>query len=85
MAHVIKWQTQPEKRSRSWRATIRNARREIGEIQEDTPSLNRSLIEAMWDRCLEAAREDAEAEMNQEATVDTLSWAVLFETDYELG
>jgi hypothetical protein len=84
MAHVVKWQTQPERRSRSWRATIRNARREIGEIQEDTPSLDRTVIESMWDRCLEAAKEEAEAEMNKEFAVASLSWADVFEVDYEV-
>src|SRR5687767_1295990 len=38
MAHIIKWKTQAEKHSRSWRQTIRNARDEIAESQEDTPS-----------------------------------------------
>src|SRR6266480_3382791 len=51
MAHIIKWKTQPEKRSRSWRQTIRNAREEIAESQEDTPSLTRDVIEAMWQKC----------------------------------
>jgi len=82
MAHVIKWQTQPEKRGRSWRATINNARREIAEIQEDVPSLNRAAIEAMWDQCFEAAKDDAEADMNRESAVSSLSWADVFETYY---
>src|SRR5947209_1648292 len=41
MAHVIKWKTQANKRSFSWRASINGARREIEDIQEETPSLNR--------------------------------------------
>src|SRR5438128_1626054 len=44
MAHVIKWKTQPKKRSPSWRATIHDARYEIGEIQEETPTLNKEVI-----------------------------------------
>src|SRR5262245_40322522 len=47
MAHVIKWLTQPEKRSKSWQGTISQARREITEIQEETPGLNHAVIEAM--------------------------------------
>jgi len=84
MSHIIKWRTQPERRSRSWRATIRNARREIAEIQEDTPSLNRGAIEALWASCFEAAVEEAEGEMNQEAAVVSLSWEDVFEVPYEL-
>jgi len=85
MAHVIKWQCQPEKRSRSWRATINNSRREIAEIQEETPSLTRELIESIWDSCLQAAQEDAEADMDRECPAPTLSWEEVFERRYELN
>jgi hypothetical protein len=84
MTHVIKWRTQPAHRSRSWRATIRNARREIAGIQDDTPSLTRAVIESMWAACLEAATDDAEAEMNQESAVSALTWGDVFEAEYEL-
>jgi len=85
MAHVIKWLTQPEKKSRSWRATINSSRREIAEIQEETPSLSREFIETVWDSCFEAAREDAEADMDRESSVTTLSWEEVFERRYELS
>jgi hypothetical protein len=84
MMHIIKWKTQPERRSRSWRASINSARREIEEIQEATPSLTRRVIEAMWDDCFESAKEDAEGEMNQDVAVRSLSWKEVFEKDYEL-
>jgi hypothetical protein len=85
MVHVIKWHTQPQKRSRSWRATINNARREIADIQEDTPSLNRSAIEAIWDDSFDAAVEEAEGEMNQESELKSVSWGQLFEDKYEIA
>src|SRR5450432_3997469 len=44
MLHIIKWKTQPERRSVSWCVSILSARREIEDIQEDTPSLTRSVI-----------------------------------------
>lgn len=84
MKHVIKWHSQPERRSRSWRATINNARREISGIQEDTPSLTRAVIEAMWDDCFAAAKEEAEIEMDQESALQSVSWAQVFEESYEL-
>ena len=56
MTHIIKWKTQPEKRSRSWRATIRNARCEIAESREDTPSLTRQVIEDRWPSCFAGPR-----------------------------
>src|SRR4051794_1443842 len=64
MTHVIKWKSQPLKRSRSWRVTIISARSEIADIQEETPSLTRNMIQAMWDNCLELAIMQAEVEMN---------------------
>lgn len=85
MTLVIKWRLQPDKRSRSWRTSIRNARREIAEIQEDTPSLTRAAVEAIWEACLEAARGQAEADMEQDCPVAALSWADVFEREYDLG
>lgn len=84
MVHVIKWKTQPAKRSRSWRATINTARREIEDIQEETPSLNRAVIEGMWDKCFASALQDAEGEMNDKPTVAKLSWKEVFEKKYEV-
>jgi hypothetical protein len=85
MLHIIKWNAQPEGRSKSWRTSINQARREIAEIQEETPNLNRAVIEEMWQRCFEAAQEQAEAEMDQESTVVALTWKDVFETDYRVG
>jgi hypothetical protein len=85
MAHVIKWQSQPEQRSRSWRATINNCRREIAEIQEETPSLSREFIESIWESCVKAALDDAAAEMDRECAVTTLSWEEVFEQPYRLN
>src|SRR5438270_13863279 len=69
MAHIIKWKTQPKKQSRSWVATIYNAREEIRDIQEETPSLTGEVIEEIWEKCLQAAKREAEADMNQDASV----------------
>lgn len=82
MAHIIKWLSQPEGRSRSWRTSINDARREIEEIQEETPSLNRQAIEGMWERCFQAAKEQAETEMESEAAVPSLTWEDVFQRSY---
>ena len=84
MAHVIKWKTQPVKRSRSWVATIYNARDEIKDIQEETPSLTNDLIEEIWNKCLQAANREAEADMNQDSSVSELTWQEVFEDDYRI-
>jgi hypothetical protein len=84
MAHVIKWETQPEKRSRSWVATIYNAREEIKDIQEETPSLTNETVEEVWVKCFQAAKREAEADMNQDSSVIELSWEEVFEDKYSL-
>ena len=82
MSHVIKWKSQPERRSRSWIATIYNAREEIADIQEDIPSLTNSVILEMWDKCLRSAKREAEGEINQKLPVSSVSWEELFEDQY---
>ncbi len=84
MLHVIKWQTQPKKRSRSWRTTIRHARREIAALQEDTPSLTRAVIESMWQDCFESATEAATDEMKTKSPIRELGWDDVFVADYTL-
>ena len=39
LAHLLKWQFQPEKRSNSWRATILEQRHRIARVIEESPSL----------------------------------------------
>ena len=85
MKHIIKWKTQPERRSLSWRATIRSARRESADIQEETPSLNRTVIKAMWDKCFEAALDEAEHEMDQKPSIARLTWAQVFDHEYDVN
>jgi septal ring factor EnvC (AmiA/AmiB activator) len=82
--HIIKWKEQPNERSRSWAASIANAREEITDIQKETPSLNRAVVREMWDKCFRAARRDAEAEMDRKVALRSLSWKDVFETDYEI-
>ncbi|TAN76949.1 MAG: DUF29 domain-containing protein [Gallionella sp.] len=85
MKHIIKWKTQPDYRSRSWIATIHNAREEIRDIQDETPSLNDDVIKQLWDDCLTSALVEAEDEMRQETLVEKLSWQEVFEQRYSLN
>jgi Domain of unknown function DUF29 len=84
MKHIIKWQIQPNYRTRSWVASIHNARSEIEDIQEETPSLNNKVIEQLWDNCLATAIIEAEDEMRQDTQVGALSWQEVFEQSYSL-
>jgi hypothetical protein len=61
--HVLKWQYQPEKRTKSWQTTIANCQDQIQDCLEDTPSLRRFLDDAAWIEkyyrrgCRDAAKE----------------------------
>ena len=47
LGHLLKWEYQPNKRTRSWLATIKIQRREIIKLIKDNPSLQSYLIEAL--------------------------------------
>ncbi len=47
IGHFLKWDYQPEKRSKSWRVTIRIQRREVEALLSDNPSLRSYLPEAL--------------------------------------
>jgi len=82
MMHIIKWKTQPDKRSRSWIISILDARDAIEESQEEMPSLNREFIESLWDQCFIKAKRKAEAEMNCKSSISFLTWEEVFEEQY---
>jgi hypothetical protein len=83
MMHIIKWKTQPNKRSRSWIITIIDARDAIEESQEEMPSLNREFIESLWGQCFVKAKRKAEAEMNCLSNISFVTWQQVFEDIYE--
>ena len=84
MMHIIKWKSQPERRSFSWVASIKDAREEITDIQEETPSLTNQVIQDMWNRCLQIAIRDAQGEMNKKTDIKVLSWKEVFEDSYDI-
>ncbi|HEY9851107.1 MAG TPA: DUF29 domain-containing protein [Leptolyngbyaceae cyanobacterium] len=47
IGHVLKWEYQSERRSRSWLATIRIQRLDVSELLESNPSLKPYLEEAL--------------------------------------
>lgn len=47
IGHLLKWQDQPQHRSRSWLATLRIQRLDINDLLEDNPSLKPYLEEAI--------------------------------------
>lgn len=59
--HLLKWQFQPEMRSGSWKATLREQRRKIRNILDDSPSL-RSFLAGSAEECYQDARQEASDE-----------------------
>jgi len=47
LGHLLKWEFQPSHRSKSWLATIREQRRRIGDLIEESPSLKPYLPEVL--------------------------------------
>ena len=41
--HLLKWQFQPERQSRSWKLTIQHQRSSLADLLEDNPSLKAEL------------------------------------------
>lgn len=48
LAHLLKWQFQPERRGKSWRLTIADQRRLVRRRLAKTPSMRPMLTDADW-------------------------------------
>ena len=59
LMHLIKWQWQPQKQSKSWATTIRNQRLDLKYLIKDSPSLKRLIPEMLPDAWSNAADEAA--------------------------
>lgn len=66
LAHLLKWQFQPARRSRSWKNTILTQRIDIHELLEESPSLRHDLAEKL-ESAYEKAKLSAEVETGIEA------------------
>ena len=56
LMHLLKWENQPERRSRSWRLTIEDAQTKVQRLLKDNPSLKASLPELMDEAYVDARR-----------------------------
>ena len=86
MQHIIKGKVQPERRSPSWVATIREQRRQIQRLQRRSPRFtDRYIQDTLWADCYAGGLNEAAAEMNREhIEAIPLSWAEVFEIPYTL-
>jgi hypothetical protein len=62
LMHLLKWQYQPEHRSNSWKASIRNARAELLDLLQDNPSLAGDFFVEILPPVYARAREQAAEE-----------------------
>ena len=62
VAHLLKFQFQPNKRSRSWRSTIREQRRQLRLVFDDSPSLLKTYAPNVFADIYGDARLDASDE-----------------------
>jgi hypothetical protein len=60
--HLLKWDYQPQKRSRSWQITIERERNNFHFYLEDSPSLQKYLNQEWVDKAYRNARLDAAKE-----------------------
>lgn len=49
LSHLLKWQYQPERRSKSWERTIREQRKRISLLLDDSPSLKSEIEQKLAD------------------------------------
>ncbi len=47
-AHLLKWQYQSSRRSKSWQFTIRTQRKEVAYVLNEAPSLRGKFSDAAW-------------------------------------
>ncbi|CAK0753366.1 DUF29 domain-containing protein [Gammaproteobacteria bacterium] len=77
LAHLLKWQHQPERRSNSWRLTVEEQRRKVRRVLRQNPSLKptigESIEDAYGDALLIAARETG---FNENAFPKRCPWAI---------
>lgn len=65
IAHLLKWEHQPERRSQSWQTTIGEQRTHVEGIVEDSPSL-RGHPNAVLERAWTAGRRQAAREIRRD-------------------
>jgi hypothetical protein len=77
LAHLLKWQFQPERRGASWEKTIRAQRKEISYGLDETPSLVPKLQETRWlDMVWARAIAQAAVETNLDCFPETCPWVM---------
>ena len=85
LAHLLKWQFQPARRGMSWRATVRNQRRDLADHLADNPSLKANLpetVSAAYERAVDQAA--GETDLDPATFPSACPWSVdqIFSADF---
>jgi hypothetical protein len=76
LAHLLKWQYQPDRRSKGWKYTIKEQRRRIDRLLQENPSLRHKLStvfeQAYGDAVLMAVKETT---LEEEAFPASCPWS----------
>lgn len=67
--HLLKWDYQPQRRSKSWQTTIQRERLNIQKYLRESPSLKRYLTDEYLNQVYETGRLDAIGETNVEMPI----------------
>lgn len=65
IAHLLKWQYQPDRQGKSWRLTIKEQREELSDLLEDNPSLKSKINDTLpktYTRALNKAIKETDLE-----------------------
>lgn len=77
LVHLLKWQLQPKKRSRSWAVSVTKSRNEAEELVEENPSFAGRLPEALEQEYPRARREAArQMELNLAAVPEASPFTI---------
>ena len=82
LAHLLKWQYQPDRRGTSWARTIKEQRKGVLIRLEETPSLRGKLNEAKW---WDSVWSDALAQATSETGLDVFPGVCPWAVDEVLG
>lgn len=88
LMHMLKWDHQPSKRSRSWANSIFNGRLEAEQLLEDSPSFigkRQQLIDESYERARRRAAHEAKLDILSFPAVCPYTWVDIMETRYDIA
>jgi hypothetical protein len=86
LIHLAKWDAQPHRRSRSWRATVEEQRRRVARIVGDRPSLGNQLPDftaRAWRRARIVAAEETQLPLKRFPVDNPYLWSMMLDAPME--